>query len=184
MNKRPKNKYPSAQKQESVGPSLQPSLRRHTLAFFAMHLLLIWFIFIDTYGQSPVINTPQPATVRPNVINGSNNNMSVYVQPQNQSNGLDVYEQDRRESQQQDPEKYKQLYGDYGFSQISYDLPSLSNEKGTEYYEQAFKKLDSMLDGKEPMSIKQAVFAVENAYFENKLDYTQYEKVIYKFDNH
>lgn len=47
-----------------------------------------------------------------------------------------------------------------------------------EIYEQAFQKLNCMLDETCSASLKEAVFIVENAYFSNKLDQEQFEKQI------
>lgn len=144
------------------------------MQLFRFQLIIMLSIGLSVFGQT----LPQPESFKPNVIIGTNNNNPVYSQPQNQSNGLDVYEQDKKELQQRDAELYKQLYRESEFQAISYELPSLLNEKGTEYYQQAFHKLNNMLKGKQPMSIKQAVFITENAFFENKLDYKKYDSEI------
>jgi len=43
-----------------------------------------------------------------------------------------------------------------------------------------YMRISSMLKGTNPMSLKRAVFIVENAYYENKLDYNRYETQINK----
>lgn len=57
-------------------------------------------------------------------------------------------------------------------------LPSNAGKPGTEHYREAYNRLNDMLAGKSPMDLKKAVFIVENAYWENKLSYDQYEKHI------
>ncbi len=42
------------------------------------------------------------------------------------------------------------------------------------YYTDAFKELKAMLENRQPLSFKRAVFVTENAYFENDLDYTMF----------
>lgn len=61
---------------------------------------------------------------------------------------------------------------------IQYDLPSWTGAQGTEYYYPVAEKLLDMLGGKTPLNLKEAVFSVENAYFEGQLDRKRYEKSI------
>jgi hypothetical protein len=51
-------------------------------------------------------------------------------------------------------------------------------QKGQEYYDIAFNEISAMLDGKQPLSIKRAVFLAEWAYFDGKLDYEKFCKTI------
>ena len=52
------------------------------------------------------------------------------------------------------------------------------NPKLTVSYRKTAKLLFSMLNGTKPVNIKDAVFAVENAYFNGKLEYDKYNKAI------
>lgn len=45
-------------------------------------------------------------------------------------------------------------------------------------YEQAYQELAKMLDGRYPLSFKRAVFLTENAYFDNKLDYKDFNALL------
>ncbi|OGX85392.1 hypothetical protein BEN48_14540 [Hymenobacter glacialis] len=45
-------------------------------------------------------------------------------------------------------------------------------------YEQAYKELAKMLDGRYPLSFKRAVFISENAYFDSRLDYEEFNSQI------
>ena len=47
-----------------------------------------------------------------------------------------------------------------------------------EYYQSAKQELEDMLDGKQPLSFERAIFLIENAYWENSLDYEGYKHVI------
>lgn len=38
------------------------------------------------------------------------------------------------------------------------------------FYSDAYQAIDNMLNGKQPYSFKTAVFSVENAYYQGKLD--------------
>jgi hypothetical protein len=57
-------------------------------------------------------------------------------------------------------------------------LPSRANNTDVDYFRKASEKLNRMLSGQEPMNLKQAIFAIENAYFGGKLDYQQFDKEI------
>ncbi len=49
---------------------------------------------------------------------------------------------------------------------------------GTEHYYTAFDTINQMLSGKIPLHLGKAIFLVENAYYENKLNYSDYEKAL------
>lgn len=57
-----------------------------------------------------------------------------------------------------------------------YNLPSLANVKGTEYYRQVYDKM--LLLNIEDYSVKDVNFDIENAYLENKLDKAEFDKTI------
>jgi len=46
------------------------------------------------------------------------------------------------------------------------------------YYEEAFLQIEKMLNGKEKLSFKKAVFFTENAYFEDELDSNKFNQAI------
>lgn len=58
-----------------------------------------------------------------------------------------------------------------------YDLPE-PNPKTTVAYRKTANLLFSMLNGTKPVNLKDAVFAVENAYFNGKLENSKYNKAI------
>ncbi|WP_333696032.1 hypothetical protein [Flavobacterium sp.] len=60
-------------------------------------------------------------------------------------------------------------------SSIRYTLPSLSNVKGSELYRQVFDKIISI---GEDVSLKDVVFDIENAYFDNVLSKEKFERTI------
>lgn len=49
---------------------------------------------------------------------------------------------------------------------------------GQEHYEKAYSELKSMPEEKTELDFKKALFTVENAWFDNKLNYTDFEKEI------
>ncbi|MFW0737142.1 hypothetical protein [Flavobacterium sp. T12S277] len=57
-----------------------------------------------------------------------------------------------------------------------YDLPSLSKIPGTEYYTEVFDKMLHI--DVNNYSVKDVNFDIENAYFENKLDKVEFDKII------
>ncbi len=172
-------KQTHAQKQECSSPSLQPSLRCYTLAFLAALVLRLGFIGNDTFAQVPVINTPQPATIQPNVNVGFPNQTPNYGSTNtNSKNPLDQYEKDKEELRQRNAELYETIYKESAYMPIKYDLPSRANNTDADYFRQAYEKLNRMLSGQEPLNLKQAIFAIENAYFGGKLDYQQFDREI------
>lgn len=60
-------------------------------------------------------------------------------------------------------------------SSTRYTLPSLANAKGSELYKQVFDKIISI---GEDVSLKDAVFDIENAYFDNVLSKEKFERTI------
>jgi hypothetical protein len=58
----------------------------------------------------------------------------------------------------------------------SFNLPSLANKKGTEFYRNVYNKMLNL--NVQDYSIKEVNFEIENAYFENKEDKIEFDKVI------
>ena len=61
---------------------------------------------------------------------------------------------------------------------LSYTLPKLHNPKGIDYFEKAYKELLDMLEGRTPLSLKKAVFLVENAWFLGEGNYNTYNDIL------
>lgn len=51
---------------------------------------------------------------------------------------------------------------------------------GQKHYEKAYSELNSMLNGETNLDFKKALFTVENAWYDNKLNYADFEKEISK----
>lgn len=152
------------------------------------HILMLTAFLIVSFnllGQVSFIETPKPATSFsiPVVGNSSPNPHNRHMIPNpnapRSNNPMDMYERDKRELQQRNAELYKTLY-EYSTSNhsIRYDLPSEFGTYGTQYYQQALEELSRMLSGETPLNLKDAVFAVENAYFENQLNYSDFNNAI------
>lgn len=151
--------------------------QRHTSFLSILFLLTLVYCEI-VYGQEPVVQTPQPATFETIKINPQPP-VNPYDPKSIPNQQLRQYEQDKQELQQRNAELYETLYKEsIHKTSIQYDLPSQANVPGTDYFRKASEDLNRMLSGYEPMSLKQAIFEIENAYFEGKLDYKKFDKEI------
>lgn len=137
------------------------------------------FIDNDIFAQDPAGNIPLPAIVQPNVIIGSPcqtlNYSSTSADTKKQS---DQYEKDKEELKMRNAELYETIYKESAYTPVQYDLPSRANNADAAYFLKAYEKLNRMLTGAEPMNLKQAIFAIENAYFHGKLDFQKFDKEI------
>ncbi len=150
--------------------------------------LLLSIGLIDISGQTTVVKTPQPATIMrgTNVgsspkINSPSSNIPAFPATNNRyQQQFNMYERDRLEVERMNIQQRQSHFDEdlTRYSSIQYDLPSRSAMHGTEYYHRAMEKLLGMLSGKKPLSLKDAVFTVENAYFEGMLDKKSYEQRI------
>ena len=50
--------------------------------------------------------------------------------------------------------------------------------KGTGYFHQAFDEIHAMLKGEKPLNLGRIVFIIENAFYENAMNYTDYQNFI------
>lgn len=149
---------------------------------------ILFFIFIITnvgFGQVNLPVVPTPAVI-PNYSN------QTYTNPNNKSTTssttqfLDVRQAQQHllimreveQNEKQRTETLNQIKNDINEvnNSLSYNLPSHSNEKGTEFYRQVFDKM--LLLNIENYSVKDVNFDIENAYFENKLSKDEFDKTI------
>jgi len=64
----------------------------------------------------------------------------------------------------------------YGHTKnINIDIPEITAK---DYYSLAYEELKRMLEGKQSLSFKKAVFITENAWFENNINYNAYNEYI------
>lgn len=158
-------------------------MKKPTHAFL---LTLIAFgLTVNSFGQIPVIEKPKTATFNQVTIGNTNpttnkvpnsglSNGMTNVQRQNQN----LIRQIEINQKQNSYNQLKEIYADLNHSSINYRLPDLSSLQGTEHFDSALAELNQMLTGQVPLNLKKAVFIVENAYFENKLDYGQFKSSI------
>jgi len=81
---------------------LNPSIRRNKIAFLAIFMLRLCFICNETFAQTSKTNTPQSASVQPNVTIGFPNLIPNHGSTNsNPNNQLNHYEKDKRQIQKQ-----------------------------------------------------------------------------------
>ena len=152
---------------------------------FATLSIMLW-ISPGLFGQIPVIEKPKPATLKQveigtnqqNQIQNPYYNLNKGISDRTRQNNQMIMQEVERHQRQNSIQRMNGLYKNLEHNFISYKLPELASFKGTEYYYDALSKLNDMLTGKSPLNLKQAVFTVENAYFESQMDYEQFEKSI------
>jgi|AGTN01.1.fsa_nt_gi hypothetical protein len=59
-----------------------------------------------------------------------------------------------------------------------YGFPSQAAYDGTSAFYNAYEEISNMLDGQEELHLGRAVFLIENAWYNNKYDYTEYKNSI------
>jgi hypothetical protein len=150
-------------------------------AFILLLLINITALLAQYNPMSPVpqiqIPVPHGFNHYDNTVNTQSRTNQNHPNPNQsqQNNSFEQYERNRMEAVRRNEELLRIMNENIG---ISYDLPSLSSLEGTEYFRQAAEKLINMLRGKTRLNLKDAIFTVENAYFEGRLDKTQYNNSI------
>lgn len=148
-----------------------------------LHLTLLCGLICSlTFCQVKLPKTPTVTNfqvITPNLglpnSNVPNINLPNTNFPTSQPNGMAVYEQDKRRVEHQQNE-LKQIYAELNADRINYDLPSYGNIESTKYYRKAFDQLTEL--NAENFSVKKATFIIENAYFEEKQNYEEFENVV------
>jgi len=144
--------------------------------------LAVFVITMSSFGQVPVIETPNVSTFNQVQINNQPNQVLVPkpiigmtdAERKNQNLIRQIEIEQKRASYYQ----LQEIYADLKPNTINYQLPDLSSLQGTEYFQSALHELQNMLSGQMPLDLKKAVFITENAYFENKMDYKQFDNSI------
>jgi hypothetical protein len=158
----------------------------NTLALIAIHLLIMFFAGIDSFGQIPVVQTPQPASLFQNIqignTYGDNNKVTSDIFYPNYS-GIDpkIHEQNMRLIEEANNWTKANMEAELRLRQLTeynYQIGLIKYVKTN--YRNAFDKIKSMLEGNTKMSLKQAVFEVEHA-FNNTFTYEQYDSAIQRY---
>lgn len=150
-------------------------------------IVLYSLLFISSYSvaqTSPTVPNPQLPTIgvpQPNIPNPyqyQNNSQQVNtlntiehdgIQKRNKQLINEAVETERRNTQRNQPQSDIQMLATKGF-------PSQSYQDGTSSYYKAFDEINNMLEGKQPLNLGRAVFLVENAYYNNTLNYDDFQK--------
>ncbi|MDR2040594.1 MAG: hypothetical protein LBQ60_21980 [Bacteroidales bacterium] len=153
---------------------------------------------MESKGQFPgipVITTPKPATLQPNVIIGNSPQPAVsypqghhhYLPDTRQRNEQIIEEARQHELQRQNRQKQLQeAIADFepqrGLNFVNcrnaIPLPDFRRADGVENFHRAFDGIEKMLTGEAPVSIKDAVFMAENTFYGNSLNYDDYDQSI------
>ncbi|GAA4273655.1 hypothetical protein U6A24_18205 [Aquimarina gracilis] len=156
-----------------------------------LHIILKYIILLGimpmVFAQYPVVNTPStPKTHSMQVVTPTFNRgtasqgfpASKSYSTQQQQNQKLIDEVEQHQKEQEERQKRAQTLINEAVSHFStpYILPSYSNEKGTDRYRKAYTALGAM--EKKPFSVKEAVFTVENAFYEKETGYDEFNKVI------
>lgn len=157
-------------------------------------LLLLTFglILHEINGQTindidPTPKIPKVATFKqPNIVNNRTNNPTPNI-PQIYNPNLSIQQRNqlliqqankdtelRKRQEQTIREAVTEFDNPYG--NINYNLPSFGNVPETEYYKKAFERISKMNEN--DYSIKEITFLIENAFYEEKENYEDFDKVI------
>jgi len=136
----------------------------------------------QTSVKLPKIEAPKPATLgQPSVIGFGFPRMPSAYNPTRTNDPLAVWRADEQRMAQQRA-YFEELNRELTKLGALYDFPSkLGHQEGTQGYLEAFDELGAMLDGKQKLNLKRAVFLVENAYFNNQGNYEDFENQIDNF---
>ncbi|TPN87099.1 hypothetical protein [Aquimarina algicola] len=141
-------------------------------------------------GVFPFLNAQVLPDLMPKTPNASqftnyskNNLGSPTISPLNTTNQsvrnqLLIAEVERNQQEQQMREKQAQALIDDALHSFpeNYSLPSYGDEAGANYYRKAFEKLRNLSSA--DFSVKKAIFAIENAFYEETENYDEFESTI------
>ena len=157
-------------------------MKRLSLFMFLLFALNIYAQTGNNYIDN-ILKTPSVPDVF--YTNGSNwqnpmqpaktPTMQQQIQTQN-SRLLEQYYRELAEYEQNERKK-RQIY----FNQlVNSGFPSQAHRDGTQNFRNAFAEIDSMLQEKKELSLARALFLVENCYYGNILQYSDYQSFIKK----
>jgi hypothetical protein len=138
-----------------------------------------------THPQLPTFETPQPqlptiVVPQPDIYNPMQQQRDIHqemysrqqaIHRQNQQLINESYEHVQQVIRQQQFEEAVQKLITEGF-------PSKQHMAGAPIYYDVLDEITSMLEGKQPVDLGRAVFLVENAFYENSMNYEDYQKFI------
>jgi len=143
------------------------------------------FFSILSWGQFTPLEKSLPNPPQPGGLGtyGYPQGGNRYVEPKQANPHQAPIEQDVLRRQRQNAQimrDVEEAERDFREMEANYTLPKCVNELGRKPYEQAFATLDRMLRS-DTISLKRAVFVVENAFFENKMKYEIFNSFIKEY---
>ncbi|HIP48052.1 MAG TPA: hypothetical protein EYG92_03695 [Lutibacter sp.] len=158
-------------------------------------LLLAFGLFLNELnGQTikdidPTPKTPQPATfTQPNILKSPTYNNPTPKTPSiynpnlsiQQRNQLLIQQADRQigQRQQQRDQLIREAVAEFEPKgiRVDYNLPSFVNIPETKFYKKAFERISKMNENE--YSVKEITFLIENAFYEEKENYENFDKII------
>ncbi|MEM8524984.1 MAG: hypothetical protein AAGG68_10090 [Bacteroidota bacterium] len=141
-------------------------------------ILVGCFFAIASFGQiapkDNKTNAPKTPTLKPIDVGNTTPTHPLHSQRQaaqkqnTQQNNITI--QQRNESKRR-REEAERLIAESKQKTIEYDFPSKAHLSATAPYQAAYQEIVDMLEGKQAMSLKRAVFVTENAFYDNQYKY-------------
>lgn len=146
-------------------------------------VLIILFQVVNVSGQPPVLSTPQPAEFEQYGISGFSSQPAAPVSPsfpydnkiqrQNEFLMREALETERRRAAISRQHALREQ-----LKAITVSLPDFSAAPGTGYFHAARNEIQEMLEDKRQLSLKRAVFITENAFFQERMRYEEFDVAI------
>jgi regulator of sirC expression with transglutaminase-like and TPR domain len=130
-----------------------------------------------TMGTLPTVAPPQP----PNPYQYQNNLSRQPANPYNPNAASEIQKRNEavlREVRAHEEARMQRQIAINSFLRDGFPSYALQDPTGTSYFYQAFEEIQAMLEGKAPLNLGRTIFLIENAYYGNKLDYSEYQNFI------
>lgn len=152
--------------------------------------ILYFFVLNLTAQTSPVV-VPNLPVIKPNIPTTPTNNIQN-LYPNSPLHNPHSYQPDaatitnvqqRNIAIQREVAEHQQMLGEIQRQTdiqmlLKGGFPSLAHNEGTANYYNAFDEINNMLKGDTPLNIGRTIFLIENAYYDNAIDYNEYRSSI------
>ncbi len=153
-------------------------------------LFILFYLVFSLSAQNPSIITPNQPVIKLN-LPVTPTNPTNHLYPNNQRVTPNNYQQDAaiinnqqqrnaaimQEVQEYEIQKEIQRQSDI-LTLTKSGFPSQSYQEGTSNYYAAFDEINQMLKGELPLNLSRTIFLIENAYYNNTIDYNDYQNTI------
>ncbi|MFN8323680.1 MAG: hypothetical protein U0T74_13545 [Chitinophagales bacterium] len=119
-----------------------------------------------------------PFNTQPSVLQNQRQQEQQRINQQNQSL---IHQQQNQPKGAQQREEIREIMREtktLDTKPIQYSFTSFTTKQGANFYLQAFDSILPMLQDKQPLNLKRAVFLTENAYYENKIKFSEFDQGI------